>query len=1045
MAVSAIAGLASVVGAAGAAGALTGFTAFFGFVATSGLTAFAIGAGLSLISRALMPKPDFGAMMQGVTGTVREPTASRKVIYGKARVGGAVVFIANSNQNKELYLVICFACHEIEGFEAVYFNDEKVYENGSYVSDWGSYANFAFYDGTQTSADSVLSSASTFWGSTHILNGIAYMRVKLTWDDDRKKYPQGVPNVSAVIKGKKLYDPRKDSTIGGSGSHRTSDSTTWEWSQNPSLALYDYMTNDFYGLAEEHASMDYTAFNAAANVCDELVSLDAGGSHARYECDGMIDTANSIKGNIEALTACMGGRIGYVDGKYFAQAAKYYTPSITIDESMVVGAMTVQTKQSRRNMYNGVKGVFLSAEENYTLVDYPAKISSTYSSQDGDPIYLDMPLPFVTNNIRAQRLAKIALSKSRQQVLVNVPLNLAALKFKAGDFIAITNDRMGYSAKPFEVLGYDLQINNDGAIVVNVQAIETDSTVYDWTASSDEDPFNEPNNPDTNDGTTVAAPTNLSLTETTQLAKDGSVIPALKISWTASADGFVEFYEVEVIEVSGGSEQSDTTIFNTTTLTEIFIVGLRTPSVEYRVKVRAVNLIGVKSADLSNSTALALQGDTTAPSAPTSVTATGTYKAIIATWTNPTDKDLKEIEVYRSDTSSGTYSKIAVVTGESFTDQVLTFGTTKYYKTKAVDFSGNTSGFSGSDSGTTTFVDTGEFSQGVQDLFANANVKQVDVVSSLPSSGDYTGQVVFLTTDNQLYRWTGSAWTAAVPSTEITGQLTNAQLAAIDAAKLDGQITTTQITDDAITTPKINAGAVSSAEIAAGAIVADKIASNAVTTAKIEAGAVTANEIAGATITGNKIVANTITGGLLSTAGIITSSAQIDDALITNAKIENGAITTAKIGSLAVETAKIANNAVTIPDGQTFNATNTTITTSFADAHTITVDFGSGWADVGSVLVFASITCIGVLGTDNNPRGIFARVSESGGVSPRGQVGFTLDRPGRTVAFTPIGELPGPSQQTETYAVQVKANYSDTTGGYWKVGNASMAVMGSKK
>ena len=362
-----------------------------------------------------------------------------------------------------------------------------------------------------------------------------------------------------------------------------------------------------------------------------------------------------------------------------------------------------------------------------------------------------------------------------------------------------------------------------------------------------------------------------------------------------------------------------------------------------------------------------------------------------------------------------------------------------------MDFSGNTSGFSGSDSGTTTFVDTGEFSQGVQDLFANANVKQVDVVSSLPSSGDYTGQVVFLTTDNQLYRWTGSAWTAAVPSTEITGQLTNAQLAAIDAAKLDGQITTTQITDDAITTPKINAGAVSSAEIAAGAIVADKIASNAVTTAKIEAGAVTANEIAGATITGNKIVANTITGGLLSTAGIITSSAQIDDALITNAKIENGAITTAKIGSLAVETAKIANNAVTIPDGQTFNATNTTITTSFADAHTITVDFGSGWADVGSVLVFASITCIGVLGTDNNPRGIFARVSESGGVSPRGQVGFTLDRPGRTVAFTPIGELPGPSQQTETYAVQVKANYSDTTGGYWKVGNASMAVMGSKK
>jgi len=60
-------------------------------------------------------------------------------------------------------------------------------------------------------------------------------------------------------------------------------------------------------------------------------------------------------------------------------------------------------------------------------------------------------------------------------------------------------------------------------------------------------------------------------------------------------------------------------------------------------------------------------------------------------------------------------------------------------------------------------------------------------------------------------------------------------------------------------------------------------------------------------------------------------------------------------------------------------------------------------------------------------------------------VQFTTDRPGRIVAFSPIGELPGPSQQTVTYAVQVLANYSDTTGGYWKVGNGTLAVMGSKK
>ena len=864
MAISAIAGLAAA-GGAFAAATIAGTA----FTLAAFATTFAIGAGLSIVSRALMPKPDLGGLMQGVTGTVREATASRKVIYGKVRVGGAVVFIANSNQNKDLYLVICFACHEIEGYEAVYFNDEKVWENGSFVSDWGSYASFGFYDGTQTTADSVLSNASAFWGSTHVLNGIAYMRVKLTWDEDRKKFPQGVPNVSAVIKGKKLYDPRLDSTIGGSGGHRSGDPSTWAWSQNPALALYDYMTNTYYGLGESHLSMDYTSFGDAADTCDEAVALDAGGTHDRYHADGVLDTGNAIKGNIEALTAAMGGRVGYVDGKYFAQAAEYHTPTITIDESMMVGAMSVQTKQSRRSMYNGVKGVFLSEEQNYTLVDYPAKISSAYSADDGDPIYLDMPLPFVTNNIRAQRLAKIALLKSRQQVVVNVPLNLTALKFKAGDFIAITSDRMDWTAKPFEVIGYDLQIGSDGAIIVNVQAIETDSAVYDWTASADEDPFNEPNDPTVNDGATVEPPTNLQLEETTSLAADGTVVPALKISWTASVDGFVEYYEVEVMELVGGVEQEDTNIFNTTTKTSILITGLKTDSTLYRVKVRAVNTIGVKSTDLTNATAFNLGGDTTAPGVPTNLTANGGYKQITVSWVNPTDSDLKHVEIQVWNGSA--WEDLAVVSGEVFVHFVNSFGTTKYYRVRAVDFSGNASAYTNYVQAETEFVDNSAFEDGIVDFFESQGAYAIENGSSLPSgytSGD-AGKLFFLTTNGKLYRWTGSAWTAAI----------------VDLPDLSGQITTTQIADDAITTPKITAGAI------------------------------TASEIAGTTITGDKIVANTITGGLLATSGVITQTAQINDGLITNAKIANLAVDTAKIVNAAVETLKIDGEAVTIPDG----------------------------------------------------------------------------------------------------------------------------------
>ena len=957
MAIAAIAGLASVGSAMVAAG-----TFAIGFAAAA--TAFAIGAGLSIISRALMPKPDFGAMMQGVTGTVREATASRKVIYGKVRVGGAVVFIANSNQNKDLYLIICFACHEIESYEEIYFNDKLVWSNGSYQSDWASYANFGFYKGDQTTADSVMVNASSVWTTDHKLLGIAYLRVRLTWDEDRKKFPQGVPNISAVIKGKKLFDPRTNST---------------SWSQNPALVMRDYLTNDYYGLGAPAADMNAASFIAAANVCDTQISLSEGGTHNKYHCDGVLDTANTIKSNIEALTASMGGRIAYLGGEYYVQAARYVAPSITIDESMMIGPIKVQTKQSRRSLYNGVKGVFLSEEENYTLCDYPAKTSSTYEAQDGDPVFLDMPLPFVTNNVRAQRLAKIALLKSRQQVVVTVPLNLSGLRFKAGDFIAITNSRLNYTAKAFEVIGYDLSINQDNTISVNLQAIETQQAVYDWTTNTDQDVFNSPTGPSLSDGTTVDPPTSLSLTETTQLQPDGSIIPALQVSWTLSVDAFIEFYEVEVVEVLNGVEQTAQTIYNTVKgdVNSILVIGVRAGAVTYKVTVRAVNTIGVKSTDLTNSSLFQLSGDTTAPAAPTSLAAAGSFKQINLTWTNPSDLDLKEVVVYRSNTSGGTYTEIGISGGETFLDQILTNDTTRYYKVKARDFSGNLSDFSNSASGTTAQVDDGDFTQTVVDLFSNANVKEVGIVASLPTTGDYIGEVVFLTTDSQLYRWTGTSWTTAVPAVNVTGQLTDSQLAAISAAKLTGQITETQITDDAITTPKIAAGAVNTAELAAGAVTTATLAANAVTAAQIAAGTVTATEIAGNTITGNKIVANTITGGLLNTAGIITTAAQIDDGVIENAAIANAAITTAKINDANVTTLKIADNAVTIPEGNS-GSVSVTLSSTQTFIGRATLSYGSVGANPTAAIAIAGVQVDGSGSTDQTLSCYLRRVYVNG-------------------------------------------------------------------
>lgn len=165
-----------------------------------------------------------------------------------------------------------------------------------------------------------------------------------------------------------------------------------------------------------------------------------------------------------------------------------------------------------------------------------------------------------------------------------------------------------------------------------------------------------------------------------------------------------------------------------------------------------------------------------------------------------------------------------------------------------------------------------------------------EIVSTLPATNLIEGRLVYLTTNNRLYRYDGSAWTAAVegaliqdgtlttakfasgiePVTVVTGSVVpttkstntifltgtgklyrwtgSAYTVAIPTSDLSGQITSTQITDSAITTPKLATNSVTADAIAAGAVTASELAANSVIAGKVAAGAITATEIAAGAI-----------------------------------------------------------------------------------------------------------------------------------------------------------------------------------------------------
>ena len=91
------------------------------------------------------------------------------------------------------------------------------------------------------------------------------------------------------------------------------------------------------------------------------------------------------------------------------------------------------------------------------------------------------------------------------------------------------------------------------------------------------------------------------------------------------------------------------------------------------------------------------------------------------------------------------------------------------------------------------------------------DVAPIESFATLPTTGNFEGRVVYLKSDDKLYRYTGSAWVATVAAVDITGQVGSSQIAdaAVSAAKLAAAaVTNTALADGSITAPKLVAGSI---------------------------------------------------------------------------------------------------------------------------------------------------------------------------------------------------------------------------------------------
>ena len=455
----------------------------------------------------------------------------RVAIFGEACVGGTLCDAFNFGGDYGTdweCLIIAIADHYCDSLVSFYVNDQLIpYPSGGFS---GGVVPDQTVTGTQVYAGHTVTTTATIkynsqlqvfflnggasqtlpsvvtnggWSTTGNFDGVAVVVVAYAADASNASNPVWGgqrPSFSWVVKGKHCYDPRQDSTVaGGSGSQRYTDPTTWTWSNNPIVCRYNwargiYANDDTAdptmllvgrGLSAIEAPPQNVA--AYANICDESVALATGGTQLRYTVSGVVQSTDKYADTEKMFADCMAGIILQPGGSVEIEPGYARSPTFAFtDDDLIVGSTCsfAAFRSIADNAWcNTVVPVYVEPTQKWQQHSAPVRRQSADVTADGAAREVMLTLSFVNNGTQAQRCGEITRRLGRLVRNGQVTLGPRFMGIEEGDWGTWTSARhLGGATVTFRVDGY--QVTQQRQIVLTLREIAT--TVYDWTASTDE-------------------------------------------------------------------------------------------------------------------------------------------------------------------------------------------------------------------------------------------------------------------------------------------------------------------------------------------------------------------------------------------------------------------------------------------------------------------------------------------------------------------------------------------------------------------------------
>lgn len=429
--------------------------------------------------------------------------APRELVMGRVRKAGTIFYRASTGKDsQDLYMAIAIAGHEIDGIEGYYLNDQPVtvdangyvqeepyavitrtsktsvsyptvyvagtvtavYDN---MTDWGTGALTGYnyqedvisytvqitphLGGAGQVADpSLIAAFPSDWTSANTVQGVAYLVVKFTYNETA--FPSGAPNITCVMRGAKLYDPRTGLTV---------------WSENPALMCRHVMLHPNFGKATSITAAEDARIVAAANASDTATVYTVAGvaqpSRALYKSAIVLPFGASAQSGLDDLSQAMGGSWAFAAGDLHSRAGVYTAPVMALTESdlaVVVrdGASETQrpigisVHRERASKFNCVKATIWDAEQEYKQTALTALTSTALVTRDGAEIIQEVQFPAVGYAPQAQHIAGVMMRDARDAMTVELPFKLRTYPLELFDTVTLTIARYGWTAKQFMIL-----------------------------------------------------------------------------------------------------------------------------------------------------------------------------------------------------------------------------------------------------------------------------------------------------------------------------------------------------------------------------------------------------------------------------------------------------------------------------------------------------------------------------------------------------------------------------------------------------------------